>query len=250
MPYILVYVLQLLCLIHIIKTRRSSMWIYIIIFLPGIGGLAYLIVEILPDLFSRTRIENARDSVIKIIKPSQKFEELEQKAKFSATFTNLINYADALMEKKRYAEALEIYTSQNKSPFLDDSELLYKISAALYSTEEYEESLKILNKLMQKDEMLRKSPKINILYLAVKERTSGTDEVKKEYERILASSYDNEIQIAFIKFLWKNNFRDELSQVFERINYDERTLKISRTWYDKNFYKEIHGLERQFRQKK
>jgi hypothetical protein len=40
--------LQLLLIIHVIKTGRNTLWIFLLIFVPLVGGLAYLIVEVLP----------------------------------------------------------------------------------------------------------------------------------------------------------------------------------------------------------
>jgi len=47
--YPLLIAAQVLCIIHAYKTGRRN-WIYLLIFLPGIGVLIYLFMEILPDI--------------------------------------------------------------------------------------------------------------------------------------------------------------------------------------------------------
>src|SRR5438105_1756529 len=37
------------CIFHAIKTGRINYWLMILIFLPGIGSLAYLLLEVLPS---------------------------------------------------------------------------------------------------------------------------------------------------------------------------------------------------------
>jgi len=37
--------LQLLCIIHVVRTGREQFWIYIIIFVPIAGGVAYLLAD-------------------------------------------------------------------------------------------------------------------------------------------------------------------------------------------------------------
>jgi len=51
-PLLLVsYAVQVLLVVHCFKTGRNTMWIWVLVFLPGVGALAYLAVEILPQLF-------------------------------------------------------------------------------------------------------------------------------------------------------------------------------------------------------
>src|SRR5471032_2198158 len=53
--YILVLLLEIACIVHIMRTGRERFWIYIVLFLPMAGMLAYLAAEVLPDLLgSRT----------------------------------------------------------------------------------------------------------------------------------------------------------------------------------------------------
>ena len=40
------------CIIHAIKTGRINYWLLILIFLPGLGAIAYLLIEVLPELRS------------------------------------------------------------------------------------------------------------------------------------------------------------------------------------------------------
>ena len=86
------YALQLLCLVHILKTHRESFWIWIIIMIPYAGGIAYLLVELLPQALSRRKLERLHDSVVK---PGSKLKALRQKAHYSPTHGNQIEYADA-----------------------------------------------------------------------------------------------------------------------------------------------------------
>ena len=55
MPYLLIPLLQILCVVHAVRTGRDRMWIYILLFLPGLGVLAYAFVEVLPGFWARGR---------------------------------------------------------------------------------------------------------------------------------------------------------------------------------------------------
>ncbi len=38
------------CIFHAIKTGRINYWLLILIFLPGLGSIAYLLIEVLPEM--------------------------------------------------------------------------------------------------------------------------------------------------------------------------------------------------------
>ncbi len=74
MSYLLIalpYLLQLLCIIHIVRTGRNTSWIWLIIFVPYVGGVAYLLVEVLPTLGrgGRRTLATTRDIVVRYPQP-------------------------------------------------------------------------------------------------------------------------------------------------------------------------------------
>ena len=48
---------------HVIKTGRSMIWVLALAFLPLAGPLAYVVVEILPEVFGGRTARRARSSV-------------------------------------------------------------------------------------------------------------------------------------------------------------------------------------------
>ena len=50
MPVYISYFIQLVLIIHVLKTGRNRYWIWMLLFLPLIGGVAYLVIEILPEI--------------------------------------------------------------------------------------------------------------------------------------------------------------------------------------------------------
>ncbi|HEY4645959.1 MAG TPA: hypothetical protein VIH25_06725 [Steroidobacteraceae bacterium] len=47
---ILSLAIQVLLIVHAIRTKRNSLWIWALALLPLAGPIAYLIVEVLPEL--------------------------------------------------------------------------------------------------------------------------------------------------------------------------------------------------------
>jgi hypothetical protein len=240
------YVLQLLCVIHIIKTHQNTYWIWIVVFVPYIGGIAYLIIELIPNILNADKLDNVKDSFTDLIKPDQKFELIKQKAMYSSTFKNMLDYADALVSRNEPTEALGIYNELNVGAFLNDPELMYRIANALYINEEYEKSLACIESLINANQFLQKKERENILYLRIIEKLRDDDYVKAEYKRVLQKIQNNTIELPYIDFLVRINDKEELQSLFSKIHYDEQSMKISKVRYNKAFYRSVYQIENKF----
>lgn len=47
----LVLIVRIACVVHVVRSGRNQIWIYVIIFPPAAGCLVHLVAEILPELF-------------------------------------------------------------------------------------------------------------------------------------------------------------------------------------------------------
>lgn len=108
---VLPYLLQLLCIIHVVRTGRNTSWIWLIIFVPYVGGVAYLLVEVLPTLRrgGRRAIASTAEVVQRAFNPSSRLKSLERTAAFSPTHENERALADEYAACGDPAKALVIY---------------------------------------------------------------------------------------------------------------------------------------------
>ena len=60
---LLIIVLDVAFVIHAAKTGRMSPWAYIILMLPGIGAIAYVLVELLPERLGSYKGRQAQEVV-------------------------------------------------------------------------------------------------------------------------------------------------------------------------------------------
>src|SRR5690242_2182741 len=110
MPIFIVSLLiQLALVVHVIKTGRNTTWVFILIFAPMIGGLAYLIVEILPELLNSRGARKARRSFSRAVNPDKDLRAASQTLAVADTVQNAIVLAEQCLERGRFAEAKELY---------------------------------------------------------------------------------------------------------------------------------------------
>ena len=73
MPLIVILsiAIQAVLIAHVIKTGRNMLWILAIFFLPPAGPIAYVAVEILPELFGGRTARRAKSGMQRMIDPNR-----------------------------------------------------------------------------------------------------------------------------------------------------------------------------------
>jgi hypothetical protein len=107
----LIFGLQLLCLAHVMRTGRPGQWVFIIMGLPLAGCVAYLVMEILPDLrHSQAARQTVRD-IGAVIDPERDLREKAQKVADADTVENRAALAEECLRRGRAADARQLFES-------------------------------------------------------------------------------------------------------------------------------------------
>jgi hypothetical protein len=203
--FVISIALQLMCIVHVFRTGRNTAWIMAIAFLPMVGVLAYLIVEILPGMSGDRRVRQARVKIADTIDPERTVRDAQNAVDFSDTVGNRMDYGDALMARERYDQALEQFrAAEHKSPNVDKA-IGMRIAEAAYGAVRSKDALAALDRLPEtgsqserdrRDLLRGKVAEIDnrpsdalVLYRAIVERVPG-DEVRCRMAAILIGQGD------------------------------------------------------------
>lgn len=126
------YIFQLLLIIHMIKRNKPFVWLWLIVFLPYIGGIVYFIMEVLPELIHSQSVSNMGSAIDGRFYPNKKIEDLEHLVKRQGTISNIVQLADAYSEAGNYEKAVELYKSCLQGPYEHDGEIQFKIVNSLF----------------------------------------------------------------------------------------------------------------------
>ena len=129
--------LQVLLIIHVVRTGRKKFWIYLLIFLPYVGGIAYVVVELIPSFFSSRNMDRMAGSFGDLINPGSRLSKLEKQADHSPTFKNISAIGDEYLNMGRYADAAAAYKRCLKPPFDENNAYLYRMAFAQYKCQEF-----------------------------------------------------------------------------------------------------------------
>lgn len=132
MPLIgLSLLIQVALIVHVVKTGRNTLWIWAIALLPPAGPLAYLVVEILPDLFGGRAARRAKSGVRRMIDPDRDLRRASAEVEISGNVDARRRLAEELYERRRYDGAIEVYAGGLKGIFEHDPSLLSGMARAL-----------------------------------------------------------------------------------------------------------------------
>src|SRR5271154_3259836 len=103
---ILSLILEAVLVVHVIKTGRNQIWIWVLVLLSYVGIIAYIAAEIIPDLFrSRTAQRTAR-GFKKAMDPTADLRRFEDEARVGSNVATRQRYAEELARHGRHDEAI------------------------------------------------------------------------------------------------------------------------------------------------
>ena len=185
---ILLYATQALLIVHVIKTGRNFLWIWVLIILPfGIGAIVYVAFEILPDLFrSRTAQRTAR-GFKRAMDPGGDLRRYENEAQVTGNVASRQRYAEELIRHRRYDEAIAQYRQALTGLYEHDPNLMLGLAQAQFGGGDASAARATLDELIRQNPEFR-SPQGHLLYARALAAEGNVAKALEEY-RVLAPAY-------------------------------------------------------------
>lgn len=188
MPVIgLMFLIQAGLVIHVLKTGRDTKWIWLLIMLPGVGALAYCLLELAPDLLSTRQGRGASKRVMKTLNPNKELNDASLEYERSATVSNSTRLAAECLSKDRFDEAAELYRSCLTGMNEFDPDILFGLAQSEYGLENHAGVKSILDTLIEKNPDY-KNQDAHLLYAMNLQQLGDVAKALEEYE-VLSSYY-------------------------------------------------------------
>jgi hypothetical protein len=213
--------LQIVCLIHLIRNKGDRSWIYLIVFIPIAGSIAYIIMEIILPFLKSSKAQDISGSIIGSVNKDNKIKKLQEQFIFSPTFKNELALADAHSEYEQYDMAIESYQSCLKGAYGDEPAVKLKLANALYKNKNYIEAKNILEELKISG---YKPDVVWMAYIQVLEKLNELDNAVAEFKEYIVSYSNLESRCRYALFLKKHGFVEESKHEFNRLISDSYLL--------------------------
>jgi hypothetical protein len=184
MPYgLIILALQVVCVVHAAKTGRFWPWGYVVIFLPGFGALAYVLIELLPEWFGSVQGQKARKSVVGSLDPGRRYRQLTDQLELTDTIANRAALAEECLTLGKYEEALGHYEHVLSLPMGDDAVYAFGKARAQFGLGRPQDAVATLDDLRTRWPEYQ-SPDAHLLYARALEDSGHTDAALSEYEAV------------------------------------------------------------------
>ena len=216
MLYLLIPLLQIICVVHVVRTGRAFMWIYILLFLPGLGVAAYAIVEILPGLFGSRAARNLKGSAIGAIDPGRELRRLRQALEEADTVDNRRLLAESLVAAGQHAEALELYRGVLTGIHADDPGMLLGMARAAHGVGQYDLALRTVLQLGEANP--RYQPvEAQLLHAMTLEALGHDDEAAADYAALVTHAPGEEVRCRYALLLQRRGDQTAAKELFDEI---------------------------------
>src|SRR3982074_2846540 len=148
MPIILLLALiNIVLIVHAAKSGRFSPWGFIILMMPGIGALAYVAMELIPEWFGTYRGRQAQKSVGRAFDPDKHYRALKDQIELADTVANRAALAEECLALGRYREAEENYDVILARPIGNEPGYLLGKARAVFGDGRFAETVALLDQL-------------------------------------------------------------------------------------------------------
>ncbi|HEY0748666.1 MAG TPA: tetratricopeptide repeat protein [Steroidobacteraceae bacterium] len=211
---ILLLLIQVALIVHVIKTGRNQLWIWAIFLLPGVGALAYVVAEILPELFGGKTARRAKAGLGRMIDPNRELRRASAEVEISGNVDARRRLGEELYERNQFDQAVDVYRGGLKGIFEHDPTLLLGLARALFGKGDYAAARTALELLAQQNPDF-KSADARLLYARTLDAQDALEEAEREYAAMAPGYPGAEARLRYGLLLKRRGKLQEAHQVLK-----------------------------------
>ncbi len=186
MPFFLIMLMLDITLVyHAAKTGRLQPWAFIILMIPGVGGLAYIVVELLPEIIGGPGAQQARRRVAARLNPEKRYHELSDRLDATDTIANRAALAAECSTIGRFDEAERHYAHILKLPMGEEPIYAFGKAKAQFAQNRAADAITTLDDLQARWPDFQ-SADAHLLYARALAEVGRTDQALEEFHGVAA----------------------------------------------------------------
>lgn len=184
MPLFIVSILvQVGLIIHVIRTGRNTLWIWVLALLPMAGPIAYIAAELLPELIGGRTGRRAMSSVRKTFDPGRNLREAHKQVRLTGSIDARRRFAEELVADGKYGEAVDTYRAALTGLYEHDPHLMLGLAQAQFANGDPAGSRATLDELIRHNPDFKSTPG-HLLYARSLEGEGNLEKAAEEYEAL------------------------------------------------------------------
>jgi hypothetical protein len=222
-------ILQIFAILHFIRRRPDTYWLWIILIGGGLGALVYIAVEVVPDLGL------LRDT-FRIASHRKRIQQLEVLILDNPSAGNLEELADLYLEQKKYAKAKQYYDRAISSR-TDSPDPFYRRALCELELGDFPSATADLERVVRMSPAYDYQRAAGLLAYSWS-RTGKEQQAAQLFSQVTETSTISETQYNYAVFLAEQGKIDEARQWTQRILNKKATMprylkRRERPWFRK-----------------
>ena len=218
---IVLAVVQGILIIHVLKTGRDFRWIFLILFLPGIGSIIYVVMEIIPAFSGGLAAKRAARRVTDFVDPGRGVRHQTLEYERSQNVDTSTRLAGELLKDGKYDEAIKVCEEARSGIFEDDPTILLTLANAHFLKDNFTDAIETLDFLRERNPEFR-SPDGHLLYARSLEGDGATERALEEYRAVSSYFPGVEARVRFAQLHKRVGDAQTAKEMFEEIIQDAR----------------------------
>jgi hypothetical protein len=227
---------QIACAVHVVRSGRPYIWIYLVVFVPVVGMAAYLIAEVLPELVGSRPARRAASEMKRTIDPTRGLREAMRRAVMTPTIENKAALAEEYLRTGQPGNAAALYQETLTGIHATDPALMLGLARACFAQGDSSGAEAVLRQLREANPDYH-SPDGHLLFARSLETQGKIEQALSEYTALVNYYPGQEARCRYGMLLQRTGRPNEARRVFAEIchslEYGPRhQRRAQREWYD------------------
>ena len=201
--------------VHAMKTGRSPWWLFILLFLPYIGSIAYVLVEIVPECCGPVPRAKWAAASAPCWTPIKSGATRMAQAELVDSVDSKRALAEECEKRSQWQDAIRLYQAAATGIFADDPAVLLGLARAQLGSGDAQACLETLHKL--EDQGNLRNQDAHLLLARALEATGHTAEALQEYEGVSRYYAGFEARSRYALLLLKQGSVEQARDLFREI---------------------------------
>ena len=211
MPYAglgLHVIIALFFAMHANRTGQDKYWMFILFAFPGLGSLVYAITVFIPDMRHTRDGQRVMRGARQLLDPTRALRDAQEALEVTATPSNRLRLADALLEAGRASEAVVQYQSVLNGIYADDPQVHIHLARAMVEAGQPQAARDLLDKLIAEQPRL-KSPEGHLVYARAAAAAGDRERARSEFESLVGyyAGLEARARYAEVLLAWRDSER-------------------------------------------
>lgn len=227
------FIFQIIALVHFMRRRPNGYWIWLILMGGGVGALAYIVVEVLPDMGM------LRQSYT-VFSHRKRIQQLEIMVLDNPSAGNYEELADLYFEKKKYDRARSCYDKAISSR-TDSADPFYRRALCEIELNDFSAALTDLERVIKTDRNYDYQRAMGLLAY-VYTRTGQKEQATALFEQVTLTSTLSETQFNYACLLADQGRSDEARKWAQKILAKKATMPMYLKRRERPWFRRAAGL--------